>query len=203
MPRIPFRVLADRFAALLPWLNDEPLPDLDRRLRDVLLFSPEAGIGEEPMLVPQPLYPQRAITPQAARQLRSALLGLVDYVVPRVPTSGPPAHPYMPRLESLRFDVHAWRKPPGKRSQIPASARPAQGGQFAVLLVSGRLTDLVLFQAVRLLTGPRPLLLGRCPAPAVGGRGETCGRVLVVATARRGRPATFCSASCRLRAHRA
>lgn len=103
---------------------------------------------------------------------------------------------------SLRFAVRsAGRRKPGWRDSRKGT-HVVEGGAEAlrdyraagayVLQVQGPTVDLVPFLVAHLLTQPEMVAVRRCERSG-------CERFLITATAARGRPQTFCSASCRVR----
>ena len=134
--------------ALLPWLNGDDVPPQD--VNEFLTrFVEYPSAPHDAVLDPFPRHEGRPREPlplsrgQLTR-LRHELRELLDYVSPALPLPEPPQVAKQFRLPSLRFLVHAWKKPISKWSQIPTDRRPGQHGQFVALIVRGSFADLVV-----------------------------------------------------------
>jgi hypothetical protein len=103
-------------------------------------------------------------------------------------------------LPSLRFGVRGEPRAPVKVSRLGAKARRARLAPGAyVLLVDGKLPDLVLFLTAHLLAvAPGMVAVTRCEAPLAGDWRERCGQFFIQTGV--GRPRRYCSDSCYRRA---
>jgi hypothetical protein len=102
-------------------------------------------------------------------------------------------------FESMWFGVEGGRRT-GKPSAMTARERREHLGSGAyVLLVDGNVRDLVRFLLGVLLTQPGMMIIKHCPAPKPKDWKQSCDRFFL-STPGRGRPRTFCSDACRVRA---
>ena len=103
---------------------------------------------------------------------------------------------------SLRFAVRSAGRPKPVWRDSANGKRVLAGGDKAlrdyraagayVLKVRGATVELMTFLVAHLLTQPDMVAVRRCQRPG-------CSHFIIAATAARGRPQTFCSASCRVR----
>jgi len=188
-----------RVALLLPWLNGDPVGELELKIR-LLGFVGSFDGGETAGFVDASLArqvarldePQPEPTGTLAEQLETLRLNLREVLQADAKARSFP---------SLRFGVRCVR-PPAKRSQLKAKKerQEYQDAGAAVLRVEGSLMDLVPFLLMHLLTAPDMVMVVRCPAPQAGHWRDQCGRWFVQA-AGRGRPRDYCTDKCRVRAN--
>jgi hypothetical protein len=213
---------AAAFTRLLPWISGEPVPD-GRLRRDLARFlrsfdgSPVAGgvrvayggaeldlLGDDRRALPRRPPPgiahatwrairtsSRPVTPATINRLRRRLRALINAGFPGAPPSGA-------RLQLTRLAVGVIARPTTKRSALRRRERRALAAYE--LLLDGPLPDLLAYcTAVTLATSG--LTLVRCSAPAPRDWDRQCGRLFALLPGRRGRPRTYCSLACRVRAH--
>ena len=192
----------ERLQRLLPWLNGVAFPIADiREELTIFLALPAPGRGEllhpgEPMISPLVETGLSSLSEADAEQLRHELQHVLAMVVP----GSRPRQEAMLNLKSLLFIVRA-SPAPSKRPRTARERRMA-ASQFPYLMVGGDLRDVVLYQAMRLLTAPGTTLPTRCPAPAEGSQEGRCDHWVIASGPRRGRRATYCSDACRIRTYR-
>ncbi len=191
-----------RLNALLPWLNGDPLPPAEvHALVAAFLVATNRAWSGAPGGDLIGLHAPRAKgspwKPARLERLRQRVQGLLeDADRPRVLS-----REAMVAWPSLRFTL-ARARTPAKLSRLSPAERRAHGGPGAFRqAVSGELPDLVLYVLSRTLNEPGTIALGRCTAPTANDWARPCGR-WHIALGHVGRPATFCSTSCRVRAGR-
>ena len=197
----------DRLALLLPWLNDEPTTDADvRRLLLAFLrsFDASEGTGFLRVVGLRAYTSLQALDADKLQRLREGLAGVFRSGFPLDPQPGYEhertwAVRLRPEPYQLLFGTVRVRdeEPIVKPSRKEKRQREAPGAYE--LVVSGAVEDLIPYLVMHLLTAPKAVAVGRCPAPSPNNWDARCHRFLLRTTP--GHPREFCSEACRVRSH--
>jgi hypothetical protein len=186
----------ERFEELLPWLNEEER-DVDT-VRGLLTRF--LGLGREG----EALHPnQPMVSSLVALKLKTLTGGQVEQLRHRLEIILEQALQHSRGRPFIELRLEFVVMPPWRPAKGPRNARERRiaATSFPILEVGGEVFDVVEYQLLRLLTGPDPFVLGRCPAPAAGAAPRQCGKWLLRSGPRRGRPKEYCSDACRVRKH--